>query len=144
MTDRYPLAIAKAGPNGPFKASTTLDRLTATAPAAQREMAYIETDYTLAVEGASRALAASSRDADPRVYWLAGKALHDLLARISDLGFYLVHQNRTLARDLGISESSVGKLIAFCKRFPAVSLVDPSVPWSRYRANKVPRRGASC
>jgi hypothetical protein len=49
---------------------------------------------------------------------------------------YLVPQNQTIARDIGNSSSSVEKIIAFRRRFPDVAMVDPAIPWNRYRNNK--------
>ena len=71
------------------------------------------------------------------MYWLVGDNILRFLNRIDDVGFYLMHQNRTLRRDIGIGGSSVNKIIAFRKRFPNISKVDPAIPWSKYRDNKV-------
>jgi len=60
------------------------------------------------------------------------------LHRIDNLGFYLVNQNRVLGAGIGMSESSIKRIIAFRKRFPDIARVNPTISWSKYRENKVP------
>jgi hypothetical protein len=138
MKDRHPLKIFPSErPGKPFKATTSVHRVARASPEARAELALVAEDYSTVVSSARRALAAPrERRADPRVMWLVGDQLHGFLARLNDMGFYLVRRNDTLARELGISEVSVRKIISFRKRYPVVSMVNPAIPWSRYRDNK--------
>ena len=67
-----------------------------------------------------------------------GDIIVRFLERIDDIGFYLLNQNRTLSRDIGVSETSIKKIVAFRKRFKKLSKVNPAIPWAKYRDNKVP------
>ena len=85
---------------------------------------------------ASDATMRSKKKADPRLYWLIGKNIIRFIERLDDLGFYIVKQNKTFAADIGMSESSIGKIISFRKRFSKISMLDQKISWSKYRDNK--------
>jgi hypothetical protein len=85
---------------------------------------------------ASDATMRSKKKADPRLYWLIGENIIRFIERLNDLGFYLLKQNITFAADIGISESSIGKIISFRKRFSKISMLDQKISWSKYRDNK--------
>ena len=85
--------------------------------------------------------ASRSRRIDPRLYWLIGDAVIRFLERVDDLGFYLILQDDTLARDTGIAKSSLGKIIYFRRRFLRLSMVDATIPWTNYADNKIPVPG---
>lgn len=123
-----------------FRAAASVEALRAADPALRKQLGLIELDYSGTVAAARTYARATSLSAgcDARAYWLIGNAVYDFLKRLGALGFYLAKQNETLARDLGISESSLGKILGFHRRFPDIALVDSTIPWEKYRSNKVP------
>lgn len=134
---KLPLKIAKHG--GTIKATTLVDTLYENRRNIRHELDYVEHDYT-ALTNVLRELHSHSKTArkyDPRSFWLIGDYIISFLQRLDSLGYYLVKQNETIARDISISESSLEKILSFRKRFPFISLVDPTIPWSQYRENKV-------
>lgn len=140
MRKMFPVKmVASDDQDGRFGATTSIERLRETSENLRRELGYVESDYRVLVHAVREIVARTSRSkrTDPRLYWLAGDNIVRFLTRIEDMGFYLVKQNRTLARDIGISESSVEKIAAFRRRFAKVSMVDPAIPWARYRSNSV-------
>jgi hypothetical protein len=139
MSVRFPLKFVVEEKTGKFKASTSIDVLLQSSRNVRLELAFFEIDYSLLIRNAKDALASlANRDTkDARIYWLVGDAILRFLERIEDCGFYLFQQNRTLARDIGVSESSIKKVLSFRRRFPRISMVDPTIPWARYRENKV-------
>ncbi len=106
----------------------------------RQELSFIETDYTVLLSGIkgllSEAVIRSKKKTDPRLYWLIGENIIHFIERLDDMGFYIVKQNKTFAADIGISESSIGKIISFRKRFSKISMLDPNISWSKYRDNK--------
>ena len=74
---------------------------------------------------------------NPRFYWLIGDLVLVFLSRIDSLGYYVVDQNDTLGKSVGLSGSSIRRIIAFRRRFSDIALVDPGIAWSEYRDNKV-------
>ena len=85
-------------------------------------------------------ISSQQKKVDPRLYWLVGDNIIRFLERINDIGFYLIQQNKTLAGDIQISESSVEKIIAFRRRLKKFSMVNPEISWVNYRENKVTRQ----
>jgi hypothetical protein len=141
---QYPvvLDIVDEGDRIQVKATTSIERALESAEPLQGELRDIENDYEAALAGVRAALASAGkgRARDPRAYWLAGKCLAEFTEQLEARGFYLVGKNTTPARHLGISASSVWKMIAFYRRYPDPSSINTSIPWSAYRDNKVPRR----
>jgi hypothetical protein len=141
MKDKFPLKIVLTDQQkNRFKATTSIDVLNKMSKNIRRELGYLEADYSILTRTARDTIVVSSqrRKADPRLYWLIGDNILRFLERIDDVGFYLLNQNSTLARDLEVSESSIKKLVSFRRRFPKLSLVNPAIPWAKYRDNKVP------
>jgi len=103
------------------------------------ELSFIESDYIFLTETLKRILSVLSKEKkkDPRLFWLIGDFINKYLDRLSDLGYYLMNQNKTISRDIEISESSIKKIMAFRSRFPKISSVDPLISWEKYRENKV-------
>ncbi|MBM4175554.1 MAG: hypothetical protein FJ213_05190 [Ignavibacteria bacterium] len=135
---KLPIRIIKQGGN--LKATTSVDTLYDNRKSIRQELGYIEQDYGSLVR-VLRELLTSSKSAqksDPRILWLIGDYLLSFFERLDSLGFYLVKQNETVARDISTSESSIEKILSFRRRFSFISLVDSSIPWSQYRENKVP------
>ena len=146
MRDKYPLRIIRKEQSMEFKATTSLDKVADVSANIRQELGYLEHDYKFMVNAVQAALGFVREDkpSDPRLYWLAGDAIVNFLNRIDEIGFYLVDQNDTIARDIGVSEVQVRKIKAFRRRFPRISFVDPSVPWARYRDNQVPVLNGNC
>jgi len=140
MKDKFPIIIISDRQTNRFKVTTSIDKLKVESSNIRQELAFLEADYTLLMKTVQQTIAASSQDRkiDPRLYWLVGDNIIRFLERIDDMGFYLVQQNSTLARDLGVSESSIKKILSFRRRFPKLSMVNPAIPWAKYRHNKVP------
>jgi len=140
LKDKFPLKIISNGQKDNFKASTSLDRLHAGNTNTRKDLAYLEQDYSILIRSVRSLIDIYSehKRSDPRLYWLVGDYILKFLDRIDDLGFYLVQQNRTIAQHLGLSESSIKKIISFRRRFKKISFVHPSIPWNKYRDNKVP------
>jgi hypothetical protein len=137
---QYPVVLeAKTGGDRiTVKATTSIERALTGDKSIEAELRFIEMDYqaTLAAAHAALASAGTGLGRDPRAYWLVGKYLADFMDRLEAHGFYLVDMNKTPARHLGMSESSIGKIIAFYRRYPDPRTIDLSVPWSTYRDNK--------
>lgn len=144
MTMQYPVQIQvqKEGNRFTVKATTSVEKVTREAQNPEQELRGIELDCSLTLTTAREAIDVGGRGKrhDPRAYWLAAKALADFLDRLRQSGFYLVNQNKTLGSALDSSDSSVKKLLAFYRRFPELRLVDPTIPWKKYRDNQVPRK----
>lgn len=141
MKDKFPLRIVISDQQKNwFKATTSIDKLNEKYRNIRQELAYLEADYSVLIKTIQETIALSSQSKriDPRLYWLVGDNIIRFLERIDDIGFYLVQQNGTLARDGGVSESSIKKIVSFRRRFSKFSMVNPAIPWARYRDNKVP------
>jgi len=142
VTEKFPIRVLVADESkDQFRMTTSIARLADGSRSVRSELAYLEADYTILIGAVRRSLASASQKhrADPRLMWLAADHMSNFLARLDDTGFYLLRQNDTLARHLGVSAPSIRKLLSFRRRFPRVSMVDPTVPWSMYRDNRVRR-----
>jgi hypothetical protein len=138
MKEKFPIKIVVSKENR-FKATTSLDKIGDDSKNIRQELSYVEMDYTILIDTIHRFLAISSKKrADPRLFWLIGENIIRFFERLDEIGFYLMQQNRTLARDIGISESSVKKIVSFRKRFSRISSINPAIHWAKYRDNKVP------
>ena len=138
--EKFPLKIIKDKLTGRYKAATSMGKLNDETKNIRQELSFIETDYMILlgdIRGLlSEAAMRSKKKADPRLYWLIGENIIRFIERLNDLGFYLLKQNITFAADIGISESSIGKIISFRKRFSKISMLDQKISWSKYRDNK--------
>lgn len=135
---KFPIKIFQSKENG-FKATTSLEQISDHSRNIRQELTYVEMDYTILIDTIHRLWAISSKKkADPRLFWLIGENIILFFERIEEIGFYLMQQNRTLARDTGISESSIKKILSFRRRFSRISLINPAIHWAKYRDNKVP------
>jgi hypothetical protein len=138
MKENHPLKIVKNKDNI-FKATTSVNKVTDNTKNVRQELCLVEVDYTVLIETVHRFLGFSSKwRVDPRLFWLIGDTMLRFFELLDEIGFYLIQQNQTLARDIGISESSIRKILSFRKRFPGISMVDPTILWSKYRDNQVP------
>ena len=138
MRDKFPLRIIEG--NNQFKAATSIDKLKENSSNIRQELSYLELDYTILVKTVRKTMSMSSesKKLDPRVFWLVGDHILNFVKRIDDLGYYLLQQNQTLSKSMGISQSSLRKILSFRKRFSTISLVNPEISWAKYRDNKVP------
>jgi len=135
---KFPIKIVPNKENK-FKATTSLEKIGDHSKNIRQELSYVEMDYTILIDTIHRLLAISSKKkADPRLFWLIGENIIRFFERLDEIGFYLMQQNRTLARDIGISESSTKKIVSFRKRFSKISTINPAIHWAKYRDNKVP------
>ena len=140
MKDKFPLKIVLGNQQkNCFRATTSIDKLNERPRNLRQELVYLEQDYSILIKTVQETIGASSqsRKIDPRLYWLVGDNIIRFFDRIDNIGFYLINQNQTLARDIRISESSVKKIVGFRRRFPRISMIDLTVPWKKYRDNKV-------
>lgn len=134
---KFPIKILKHSSS--FKVTTSVDSVYDNRRNIRQELEYIQHDY-LALTKVLRDLYSRTRTtkkSDPRTFWLIGDYVISFFQRLDSLGFYLVKQNETIARDISMSVSSIEKILSFRKRFPFISLVDPAISWSQYRENKV-------
>jgi hypothetical protein len=134
---QYPLMLEVREQKGRHvvKATTSIERALEGGDSLQGDLRLVEVDYavTLAAIKAALAAAGRGRTRDLRAYWFAGKHLSDFLDRLESSGFYLVGKNTTPARHLGISSSSIWRMLSFYRHHPDPSTIDTSVPWSTYR-----------
>jgi hypothetical protein len=141
---QYPvvLDVTASGNKIRVRATTSIERAFEGSESLQAELRCIEIDYqaTLAAVKASLASVGSGKARDPRVYWFAGKWLAEFIERAEGHGFYVVGKNKTPAKHLGMSASSVGKMMAFYHRYPDPFRIDISVSWAIYRDNKESRK----
>jgi hypothetical protein len=141
MNEKFPLKIIKDKINNKYKAATSFDKINDGTKNIKEELRYIESDYAILISNICQLFYRISMEpkkkTDPRLYWLIGDNLIRFIERIGDLGFYLLKQNKTFAADIGISESSVSRIILFRKRFLKISAIDANISWSKYRDNKI-------
>lgn len=141
MKDKFPIKILISNhQKGRFKVTTSIDNISKSNINIRQELAYLESDYSVLMKTIQDTIAFSSKGkkTDPRLYWLIGEYINRFLERIDDMGYYLIKQNSTIARDIGVSESSIKKIVSFRNRFSKLSMVNPTIPWVKYRNNKVP------
>ena len=142
--EKFPLKIIKDKTTGRCKAATSIDKLNDETKNIRQELGFIETDYNVllsCVKGLlSEAAMRTKKKTDPRLYWLIGENILRFIERLDDLGFYIVKQNKTFAADIGISQSSITKIISFRKKISKLSMLDPNISWSKYRDNKTAKK----
>ncbi len=139
MKDKSPIRILTGNQKDSFRVTTSIENISKRAINISQELSYLEEDYSLMIQIIKDMISLSSRSrkTDPRLYWLVGDNIVRFLERIEDIGFYLIKQNSTFSRDIGISESLVKKIVSFRKRFSKLSMVNPTIPCARYKDNKV-------
>ncbi len=140
MKKKFPIKIIEN--KNRLSATTSIDQLQEKKKNIRQDLSYIETDYNTLISTVKSLLLKSEKSKndkkDPRIYWLIGEYISVFLKRIDHLDYYLLLQNKTLGKSIGVSESSIEKIMSFYKKFTSIALVDPSLPWSKYRENKVP------
>ncbi len=139
MKSKFPVKIVKQ--NNQFRATTSISQLKEKTCNIRQDLSYIAIDYSVLISTIQVFLGLlnnSKCKKNPRIFWVIGDYIIAFLKRMDQLGYYLVQQNTTLGKSIGISESSVEKVISFYKRFSNIKLIDPSISWAKYRDNKVP------
>lgn len=139
MKNKYPINIAILDkPEKSYIISTSIETIH-NSMNIRLELSFIEYDYILLTETLKRILSTLSKEKkkDPRLFWLIGDFIINYSDRLSDMGYYLMNQNKTIARDIEISETSIEKILSFRKRFQSINLIDFSIAWGKYRENKV-------
>jgi hypothetical protein len=140
---QYPvvLELKKTDKGLEVRATTSIERALENAKWLEAELRCIELDYQVTLSAVKGALSWGNKGRfnDPRAFWFVGKYLGEFVGRLESHGFYLVGKNTTPAKHLGISKSSIEKMIAFYRRYADPFKIDVSVPWSRYRDNKESR-----
>jgi len=126
MRQRYPIQIQvveKDGGNIVFKASLPVESIFNSSSKFDELLAYVERKYTQTIRECKELLKRSTfqKRANSK----------------ADTPFYLRNQCAFFARDLGLSQTSIWKIIRFRKKFPKKDLIDPTIPWSLYREGKV-------
>lgn len=140
MKEKYPLKISTGNQKDKFKITTSIDKILKKSTNIREDLSYLEEDYSLLIKIIRNlvSLSSKSKKVDPRLYWLTGEYIHRFLERVDNLDFYLIKHSSTIARDAGISESSIKKILCFRRRFSKLSMVNPSVSWAKYRNNEIP------
>lgn len=140
MVTKYPIWILKRENQSQLQLVTDLDKLLKNPGNLREDLKLIEIDYSSVIKSIREliSLFSSRKIKDPRVFWLVGDYIHCFLLRLDKLGFYLSLQNFTLSRDIKVSKSTIEKALSFRRRFPDISLINPKIPWSKYRDNKIP------
>jgi hypothetical protein len=140
---QYPVVIRVVGEGDGMqvKATTSVELALKGGKSLEAELSCIEIDYQamLAAVRAALVSAGKGKSRDPRAYWFAGKYLAEFMERLEAHGFYLVGKNTTPAAHLGMSASSVKRMIAFHGRYRDPFSIDPTVPLTAYREHREPR-----
>lgn len=141
---RYPvvLEVTGSGETVQARATTSIELALDGGKSLQAALRSIETDYLVTLTAVKSVLASAgaSTSRDPRFYWFVGLLLTQFIERLEAHGFYLVGKNRTPAKHVGMSATSVQSMMSFYRRYPDPYKIDPSLPWSAYRDRKEARR----
>lgn len=142
MSDRFPIYIHRrddaASGTTKYLATTTLVKLAAAPEQLQVQLEELADVYARTLGEAQTALDDARRDARQRTraYWRVGKAIRDFDASLDAAGFYLVGQTETFARDLGLHQGSLRKILAFHRRNADPNALDAQAAWTRYREQR--------
>lgn len=140
MSKRYPVRIHRRDDRGAprFRATTALEKLADAPEQLEAQLRDLVDAYTRALATAQAALADAKRAPRERTraYWRVGQAIRDFETTLAAAGFYLVAQTATFARDLGVHQGSLRKVLAFHRQFPDAAALDPQMKWSGYRERR--------
>ncbi|RLE07918.1 hypothetical protein DRZ78_02155 [Candidatus Aerophobetes bacterium] len=142
MRQRYPIqmqVVEKDSGNIVFKASLPVESIFNSSSKFDELLAYVERKYTQTIRECKELLKRSTfqKRANSKVYWIIGDSILKFMRSLEDTPFYLRNQCAFFARDLGLSQTSIWKIIRFRKKFPKKDLIDPTIPWSLYREGRV-------
>jgi len=118
-------------------AATPLDTSLSNVSQVQRTLENVAVDYEITIAAAVqvREKLKNMKSKDARLYWHLGAFVQSFLSRLHARGFYLVQQNATLGTHLGMSASSIKKVLGFYRRFGSTDSLNPNIPWQHYRNN---------
>lgn len=69
---------------------------------------------------------------DPLICWKIGNIIYNLVYETRKKGIAFTNYQRTLARDLHISQSRISYFLRFRELHPTIHDVNPSIPWTWY------------
>ncbi len=142
MSERFPIYIHRRddAANGAtkFLATTALVKLAVAPEQLRVQLLDLAEAYARALNETRAALDEARRDSRERsrAYWRAGKVIRDFEASLAAAGFYLVGQTATFARDLGVHQGSLRKILAFQRRNADPRALDAQTAWTRYRERR--------
>ncbi len=137
MSARFPIHIHRREEDGvtTFLATTSLTQLVISPERLDARLREVAAMYTRALADARAALDRARGDTSERAraYWRVAEAIRAFEASLDTVGFYLVGQTATFARDLGIHPGSLRKVLAFQRRHPDADALDAHARWTLYR-----------
>jgi len=115
-----------------FKASLPVESILNSSNRLDELLFNVEKEYTRTIQECKGLLekSASEKRTHSEVYWAIGDLILKFMRGLKDTPFYLRNQCTFFARDLGLSETSIWKIIRFRKEFPEKDLIDSTTPWS--------------
>lgn len=139
MEVRQPIRIVNQ--NGQFKVSASLETFSYKKRKVLDDLKLIEVDYKATIMFIRELLKFEEKHKkprkDPRTFWIIGNSIDSFIKRLESLGYYLVDQYKTFGVCIGVSYSSLKKIVYFYRRIPDINLIDPSISWQKYRENKL-------
>ncbi|MEA3485687.1 MAG: hypothetical protein U9R03_03150 [Candidatus Aerophobetes bacterium] len=142
MKQRYPIQIQvmeKDKGNTVFKVSLPVESILNSSDRLDELLSNVEKEYTQTIQECKELLkkSTSEKRANSKVYWIIGDLILKFMRRLDHTPFYLRNQCAFFARDLGLSQTSIWKIIRFRKKILKKDLIDSTTPWSLYREGKV-------
>jgi len=135
MNKLYPIQLHRRDEK--IIATTALAKLAEDPDRVNAQLRECADAYTRAINEA-RLARAQIRSERAHAYWRIGQAIHEFDATLRDAGFYLPAQTATFARDLGMHEGSLRKIIALHRQHPEMNSLDKTKSW-RALHNKEPK-----
>jgi len=122
-----------------FKASLPVESVLNPSGRVDEWLSNIEKKYTQTIHACRKILKKpkSRKRIDPEVYWMVGDLILKFMKDLERTPFYLCRKYVFFARDLGLSETSIYKIVRFRKKYSDKRLIDPALPWSLYREGKI-------
>jgi hypothetical protein len=131
MNVKFPIKIIIQ--DNKFRATTTLEQLNTRAKTISYDLNYIEIDYDSMVKTIQYLFSQThGKKINLRIYWLIGEHIDSFLNRLDRIGYYLVAQDLTIGKSLGISKSTIYRIRALRKKFENPVDIDPKMLWSDY------------
>ena len=133
MNKLYPIQLHRRDEK--MIATTSLEKLAEDPDRVNAQLREFAEAYTRAIN-AARLARAQIRNERAHAYWRIGQAIHEFEKMLREAGFYLPAQTATFARDLGMHEASVRKMVAFHHNNPDANTLDAGKHQSAYRPRK--------
>ncbi len=134
MTGKFPLKIIKQ--DNKFRAATSFQEIQKRAKHIRQDLTYIESDYEILMTAIQKTLELAEKEnskrIDARFYWLIGDYILSFLSRVDSLGYYLLEQNTTIGKHLGVSKTTIYRILVLRRKIEAPVFIDPDVPWTKY------------